>query len=55
MKFIVFGLGNYGASLSQKLVTLGHEVIGVDIRLEVAEKWKNSLTHTVALDAGTPE
>lgn len=55
MKFIVFGLGNYGASLSQKLVSLGHEVIGVDLRLEVAEKWKNELTHTVALDAGTPE
>lgn len=55
MKFIVFGLGNYGASLSQKLVSLGHEVIGVDLRLEVVEKWKNELTHTVALDAGTPE
>lgn len=55
MKFIVFGLGNYGASLSQKLVNLGHEVIGVDVSLEVVEKWKNELTHTVALDAGAPE
>jgi trk system potassium uptake protein TrkA len=55
MKFIVFGLGNYGASLSQKLVNLGHEVIGADIKMEVVEKWKNNLTHTVALDAGSPE
>jgi trk system potassium uptake protein len=55
MKFIVFGLGNYGASLSQKLVALGHEVIGVDLKLDVAEKWKNDLTHTVAMDAGSPE
>jgi trk system potassium uptake protein len=55
MKFIVFGLGNYGAALAQKLVFLGHEVIGVDIRLELVEKLKNELTHTVALDAGSPE
>jgi trk system potassium uptake protein len=55
MKFIVFGLGNYGASLAQKLVALGHEVIGVDIQMELADKWKNDLTHTVAMDAGVPE
>jgi trk system potassium uptake protein len=55
MKFIVFGLGNYGASLAQKLVSLRHEVIGVDLKMELAEKWKNDLTHTVALDAGSPE
>ena len=52
MKFIVFGLGNYGASLSGKLVSLGHEVIGVDIKLELVEKLKNEITHTIALDAG---
>jgi trk system potassium uptake protein len=38
MKFIVFGLGNYGASLSQKLISLGHEVIGVDQKMEIVEK-----------------
>lgn len=55
MKFIVFGLGNYGASLSQKLVSLGHEVIGVDVKMELVEKLKNDLTHTIAMDAGSPE
>ncbi len=55
MKFIVFGLGNYGSSLSQKLVSLGHEVIGVDQKMELVEKFKNDLTHTIALDAGSPE
>lgn len=55
MKFIVFGLGNYGSSLSQKLVSLGHEVIGVDQKIELVEKFKNDLTHTIALDAGSPE
>lgn len=55
MKFIVFGLGNYGASLCGKLVALGHEVIGVDIKLELVEKLKNDITHTIAMDAGSPD
>jgi trk system potassium uptake protein TrkA len=55
MKFIVFGLGNYGASLAHKLVTFGHEVIGVDNKLELVEKWKNHVTHTIAMDATSPE
>ncbi len=55
MKFIVFGLGNYGASLSSKLVSLGHEVIGVDARMELVEKLKNKLTHTISMDAVKPE
>lgn len=55
MKFIVFGLGNYGAALSKKLISLGHEVIGVDLKMESAEKLKSSLTHTIAMDAGNPE
>lgn len=55
MKFIVFGLGNFGASLASKLVTLGHEVIGVDSKPEVTEKWKDQITHTVALDASSRE
>jgi trk system potassium uptake protein TrkA len=55
MKFIVFGLGNFGASLSSKLVSLGHEVVGVDIKMSLVEKFKDAITHTVALDAGSPE
>jgi len=55
MKFIVFGLGNYGSSLATKMVALGHEVIGVDHKVETAEKWKDAITHTIALDASNPE
>lgn len=55
MKFIVFGLGNYGSSLACKLVNLGHEVIGVDSHMEVVEKWKDGITHTVMLDATNKE
>jgi trk system potassium uptake protein TrkA len=51
MKFIVFGLGNFGASLSIQLVELGHEVIGVDLNIELVERYKNSITHTIALDS----
>jgi trk system potassium uptake protein TrkA len=55
MKFIVFGLGNYGAALSAKLVSLGHEVIGVDLRMELVERFKNTITHTICMDAGSPD
>ncbi len=55
MKFIVLGLGNYGAALSTKLVALGHEVIGVDRSLELVEKLNHQITHAIALDATSPE
>ncbi|MEX2231270.1 MAG: TrkA family potassium uptake protein [Cyclobacteriaceae bacterium] len=55
MKFIVFGLGTYGASLSSKLVVLGHEVIGVDKKIDLVEKWNHQITHTIALDATSPD
>ena len=55
MKFIVFGLGNFGASLAEQLVQLGHEVIGVDENLEMVEKYKHRITHAIALDATNKE
>lgn len=55
MKFVVFGLGNFGASLAHQLIELGHEVIGVDARMELVDKYKHSITHTVALDSTNKE
>jgi trk system potassium uptake protein TrkA len=55
MKFIVFGLGNYGAALSTKLVVLGHEVIGVDKKVDLVEKLNHQITHAIALDATSPD
>jgi trk system potassium uptake protein len=55
MKFIVFGLGNYGGALASKLISLGHEVIGVDKNMALVEKYKQAITHTISLDAGVPE
>jgi trk system potassium uptake protein TrkA len=55
MKFIVFGLGNFGSSLAIQLVQLGHEVIGVDQKLETVDKYKHSITHGIALDSTSKE
>ena len=33
MKYIVVGLGSFGASLSEKLTEQGNEVIGIDTNM----------------------
>lgn len=55
MKFIVLGLGNYGAALSTKLVVLGHEVIGVDKKMQLVEKLNHQITHAISMDATSPD
>jgi trk system potassium uptake protein TrkA len=55
MKFIVFGLGNFGAALCEQLVHLGHEVIGVDENMETVDKYKHRITHAIALNASNKE
>ncbi len=54
MKFIIIGLGNFGASLAIKLTEMGHEVIGVDIRSEKIDAVKDRLTFTICLDSTNP-
>lgn len=51
MKYIIIGLGNFGASLSQKLTAQGNEVIGVDNRMEKVDLFKEKITHTICMDA----
>jgi len=51
MKFIIIGLGNFGSSLSTRLTSLGHEVIGVDERMERVEIFKDVITQTICLDS----
>ena len=51
MKFIVVGLGNFGASLAENLTMQGNEVIGVDQRMEKISALKEEITHTICLDA----
>lgn len=55
MKFIVFGLGNFGAALCEQLVQQGHEVIGVDENMETVDKFKHRITHAIALNASNKE
>lgn len=50
MKFIIIGLGNFGATLGLRLVEDGHEVIGVDKRPEPVNLLQDKFTHTIELD-----
>lgn len=51
MKYIVVGLGNFGASLSMKLTAQGNEVIAVDTSMNKVELYKEKISHTICMDA----
>ncbi len=51
MKYIIVGLGNFGASLAQKLTAQGNEVIGIDTRMEKVDLYKEKISHTIQMDA----
>lgn len=51
MKYIIIGLGNFGASLAEKLTGMGNEVIGVDINMNKVEAMKEKITHAIRLDS----
>jgi trk system potassium uptake protein TrkA len=51
MKFLIVGLGNFGASLAQKLTAQGNEVIGIDTRMVKVDLYKEKISHTICMDA----
>lgn len=51
MKFIIIGLGNFGAWLAQSLTAAGHDVIGVDTNMIRVEALKDKITHVVKIDS----
>ncbi len=51
MKYIIVGLGSFGASLSQKLTAQGNEVIGIDTKMEKVDQYKEKISHTIRMDA----
>ncbi len=51
MKYIVVGLGNFGASLAKKLTEQGNEVIGIDTDMNRVENYKEKISHTICMDA----
>lgn len=54
MKFVVIGLGHFGAALAERLVAMGHEVIGVDKSMNRVEACKDTLTNVICLDSTDP-
>ncbi|MBN2806912.1 MAG: TrkA family potassium uptake protein [Prolixibacteraceae bacterium] len=50
MKFLIIGLGNFGTSLATKLTNLGHEVIGVDKKIEKVEELKDKIAQAICID-----
>lgn len=51
MKFIIFGLGSFGASLAEKLTEQGNEVIGVDHKMAKVDAYKEKISHTICMDS----
>ncbi|MGA0383547.1 MAG: potassium channel family protein [Flavobacteriaceae bacterium] len=51
MKYIIVGLGNFGASLGQKLTSQGNEVIGIDTSAAKVEAYREKITYTMEMDA----
>jgi len=52
---IVIGLGRFGSSVARSLVQLGHDVLAVDERTEIVQKFSDDFTHVVAADATDTE
>lgn len=50
MKYIIIGLGNFGASLAEKLTQQGNEVIGIDTEMSKVDLLKEKITHTICMD-----
>ena len=51
MKYIIIGLGGFGSSLAQYLTNMGHEVIGIDSKMDRVDFYKDKITHTICMDA----
>ena len=51
MKYIIVGLGSFGASLSMKLTADGNEVIGIDTNMDRVDHYKEHISHTICMDA----
>ncbi|MCW5636198.1 MAG: TrkA family potassium uptake protein [Rubrivivax sp.] len=48
---VVVGLGRFGGAVAQSLMSLGHDVMGIDRDAEPVQAWFDRLTHAVQADA----
>jgi trk system potassium uptake protein TrkA len=51
----VLGLGRFGSAVARSLVHLGHEVLAVDERPEIVQRYASDFTHVVAADTTDTE
>jgi trk system potassium uptake protein len=51
MKIIVFGLGNFGMSLSLSLTETGNEVIAIDKQMDKINLVKDKISHAICMDS----
>jgi trk system potassium uptake protein TrkA len=51
----VIGLGRFGTAVALSLVELGHEVLAVDERQDIVQKYASDFTHVVAADSTDSE
>ncbi|KAA1399972.1 potassium channel family protein [Aeromicrobium ginsengisoli] len=52
---LVIGLGRFGSSVAKSLVRLGHEVLAVDERPDIVQKFAGDFTHVVSADTTDTE
>ena len=52
---LVIGLGRFGSSVAKSLVRLGHEVLAVDERADIVQKFAGEFTHVVSADSTDTE
>ena len=50
-QFAVIGLGSFGATIATQLVSLNHDVIGIDSNKKFVESISDQITHAVIADA----
>ena len=48
---VVVGLGRFGSAVARSLMSLGHDVMGIDRDAEPVQAWADQLTHAVQADA----
>lgn len=51
MKILIFGLGNFGHPLAINLTETGNEVIGIDLKMDKAERLRDKIAHVVCMDS----
>ena len=54
-RFLIVGLGRFGASLARSLASGGGEVMAVDVDMANVDRVKDTVTFAAALDATLPE